>query len=63
MGFVIPFSVTGNPVITIPIGFSGEGLPIGIQCIGRRYEDIKLLEIAAKLCEITGPLKHPSLKY
>lgn len=59
MGFTIPFSVTGNPVITLPIGFSSDGLPIGIQVIGRRYNDIKLLNIASVLSSITGKINYP----
>lgn len=59
MGFTIPFSVTGNPVITLPVGLSSDGLPVGIQVIGRRYHDIKLLDIASVLSCIAGRLNYP----
>lgn len=59
MGFTVPFSVTGNPVITMPIGFSSDGLPIGIQVIGKRYQDIKLLNAASLLSDITGKINYP----
>lgn len=58
-GFTIPFSVTGNPVVTLPIGLSSDGLPIGIQVIGRRYHDIKLLNIASTLSGIAGKMNYP----
>jgi amidase len=62
MGFTIPFSVTGNPVAVLPAGLSGDGLPIGVQVVGRRYDDLRLLEIAAALSEEAGPIGHPKLK-
>ena len=59
MGFTIPFSVTGNPVVTMPIGLSADGLPLGIQVIGRRYCDIGLLNTATALAGIAGKLNYP----
>lgn len=44
-----PFSLTGQPAISIPAGWTAEGLPVGIQVIGRRYEDEKVLQVAAAL--------------
>lgn len=59
MGFTVPFSVTGNPVITVPIGFSSDGLPIGVQLIGKRYQDTKLLNMASVLSDIAGKINYP----
>jgi amidase len=39
-------TVTGLPAISVPCGFTPEGLPVGIQLIGRRWGDRALLEIA-----------------
>ncbi len=41
------FSLTESPVITIPISQDNKGAPIGIQIVGRRFSDHRLLEIAA----------------
>jgi len=30
------FSLTGHPVVTLPIGTTGQGLPLGVQVVGRR---------------------------
>jgi amidase len=49
MGFTTPFSLTANPVIVIPIGKTKEGLPLGIQVIGRRMHDFDLLSKAGML--------------
>lgn len=41
------WSMAGVPVVSLPCGLSGEGLPIGLQLIGRRGEDRRLLSVAA----------------
>ena len=41
-----PANVTGQPSLSIPCGFSEEGLPIGLQLIGRPFEEDILLRIA-----------------
>jgi aspartyl-tRNA(Asn)/glutamyl-tRNA(Gln) amidotransferase subunit A len=42
-----PFNMTGQPAITVPCGFSKDGLPIGLQIVGRRNADIAVLRAAA----------------
>jgi aspartyl-tRNA(Asn)/glutamyl-tRNA(Gln) amidotransferase subunit A len=42
-----PFNISGNPAVTLPCGFHSDGLPIGIQLVGRRGEDARLLRVAA----------------
>jgi len=39
-------SVTGMPAISVPCGFSGEGLPVGLQIVGRRHRDADVLALA-----------------
>jgi len=46
-GFSYPFNFSGNPASTVPVGFSGEGLPIGMQIAGRRFEDSVVLRASA----------------
>lgn len=53
------FSLTGNPVVILPIGQTKEGLPIGVQLVGRRWRDMELLNIAEKLVKVTGAFQHP----
>lgn len=48
-----PFNLTGQPAITVPCGFSGEVLPIGLQIVGRRNADIAVLKAAAAYEEAT----------
>ncbi|MDJ0570053.1 MAG: amidase family protein [Pleurocapsa sp. MO_192.B19] len=53
------FNLTGHPVVVIPIGQTKNGLPIGVQIVGKRWQDLELLAIAQKLTEVTGKLKLP----
>jgi aspartyl-tRNA(Asn)/glutamyl-tRNA(Gln) amidotransferase subunit A len=41
-----PSNTTGLPAITVPCGFSAAGLPIGLQLIGRPFEEALLLQLA-----------------
>lgn len=50
---------TGCPAISIPAGFSSEGLPVGLQLVARVGQDQKLLEIAAAI-EAANPQHHLS---
>ncbi len=39
-------SATGNPAASVPAGFTPEGLPVGIQIVGRNKQDFSVLQIA-----------------
>jgi amidase len=45
----IIFNVSGHPVVTIPIGRIANGLPVGVQLVGRRLEELALLAIAERI--------------
>jgi amidase len=48
------FNITGQPAASIPAGFDANGLPIGIQLVGRHCSEALLLQVAAQL-EIAAP--------
>jgi Asp-tRNA(Asn)/Glu-tRNA(Gln) amidotransferase A subunit family amidase len=54
-----PVNLLGLPAVVIPFGVSSDGLPIGIQLIGRPWEEETLLELAARLEEWRGPFPAP----
>ncbi len=39
-------TVTGLPAISVPCGFTPEGLPIGVQIVGRHLDDLGVLQLA-----------------
>ena len=53
-------SATGNPAASVPGGFTPEGLPVGVQIVGRHKEDFNVLQIAHAFEQATGfGKKHP----
>jgi Asp-tRNA(Asn)/Glu-tRNA(Gln) amidotransferase A subunit family amidase len=53
------FNLLGNPAAVVPVGQSPEGLPIGVQIVGRPWEDEQVLEVAAVLEAQCGSWKIP----
>ena len=47
LSFTFPFNFTGQPAATVPAGFTQDGLPIGLQIVGRRLEDALVLRASA----------------
>lgn len=45
--FTYPFNLSGNPALTIPAGFTAAGLPVGLQIVGRRYDEAAVLRAGA----------------
>jgi Asp-tRNA(Asn)/Glu-tRNA(Gln) amidotransferase A subunit family amidase len=54
-------NLAGFPVVTVPMSKSAEGLPIGVQVIGRPYEDELALSVAHQLEAARGPWQPPDL--
>ena len=61
VGHCRPANFTGLPAISMPCGFTSEGLPVGLQFIGRAFEEASLLRIAHS-CEQPNDWRgrHPS---
>jgi len=47
VGHCRPANFTGLPAISIPCGFTRDGLPVGLQLIGRAFDEVTLLRIAS----------------
>ena len=53
--FTYPFNLTQQPAASIPCGLTGDGLPVGLQIVGPRYEDARVLR-AARAFETLQPI-------
>ena len=55
------FNLLGNPAAVVPVGRSSEGLPIGVQIVGRPWEEERVLSVAAALEARSGAWKIPPI--
>ena len=46
IGFTVGFNMSGQPAASINAGFDSGGLPIGLQIVGRRFDDVGVLAMA-----------------
>ena len=53
------FNLTGHPSVVIPVAKSKDGLPIGVQLVGKRWSEPSLLALAQKVALISGPFIPP----
>ncbi|MEM1284092.1 MAG: amidase [Pseudomonadota bacterium] len=60
--FVTPISLTGHPVVTIPLGLDANGLPVGAQLIGRKGSEHHLIQTAGALCGSLERVECPILQ-
>jgi amidase len=55
------FNLLGFPAVVVPGGFSEDGLPIGVQIVGRPWEEEVVLAVAAALEKAGGGYRAPAL--
>jgi aspartyl-tRNA(Asn)/glutamyl-tRNA(Gln) amidotransferase subunit A len=56
--FSYPFNFTGDPATSVPCGFTRDGLPVGLQIAGRRFDDLGVLQAAAAFEEAQPWAQH-----
>jgi len=55
------FNILGNPAVVVPVGRSASGLPIGVQVIGRPFEEELVLSVAAAIERHSGGYVRPPI--
>jgi amidase len=53
------FNYTGHPAVVLPYTLDRAGLPIGIQLVGKRWSESRLLGMAKALSDVTGAFQRP----
>ncbi|HEX3760525.1 MAG TPA: amidase [Kofleriaceae bacterium] len=54
MEVVVPITMAGSPALNVPAGFSPDGLPMGIQLVGRPHDELGCLQLAHAYEQATG---------
>jgi len=58
--FNIVWNYVGNPAMSVPMGFTRDGLPLAVQIVGRPNDEATLLSLASQLeAELDWPSRHP----
>ena len=47
VAYTYPFNLTGSPGASLPVGFTGEGLPVGLQLVSRSHREVDIFRLAA----------------
>jgi amidase len=55
------FNYTGHPAVVLPYTLDRDGLPIGLQLVGRRWNESQLLGVAKAVSAITGQFRRPPI--
>jgi len=57
IAFTVPFNMSEQPAISVPCAHTADGLPIGLQIAGQRFNDLGVLRIARAFEQLRGPLR------
>ena len=60
--FTVPASLAGVPAMSVPAGLSSEGLPLGLQVIGRHFDEETVFAVSAALEKAAGFTALPELR-
>ena len=55
IGYTVPWNMAENPAASVNGGFSAKGFPIGLQIVGRRFDDLGVLKMAKAFEGMRGP--------
>lgn len=63
MRFIIAPNLLGLPAVSVPIGYDNQGLPIGLQIIGRPWAEASILRLAAAVEDLCPEPKKKPMSY
>lgn len=59
--FTVAMNLAGVPACSVPAGLAENGLPLGLQIVGRRFDDIRVLQLAKHIQEFSGVDNRPTV--
>ena len=60
--FTVPASMAGVPALSVPAGLDSQGLPLGLQLIGRPFDEESLVAIGSALEKAAGFSSLPAMR-
>jgi amidase len=58
--YTMPFNLSGHPAVVIPVGRTENGLPVGLQIVGKRWREVELVAIAQQIDQAVGHYQTPA---
>ncbi|KAA5834527.1 amidase [Saccharopolyspora hirsuta] len=55
IAFTLPYNMSGQPAVSVNCGWTSDGLPIGLQIAGRRFDDVGVLRLASAYEQLRPP--------
>jgi Asp-tRNA(Asn)/Glu-tRNA(Gln) amidotransferase A subunit family amidase len=55
IAFTLPYNMSEQPAVSVNAGYSRDGLPIGLQIAGHRFDDLGVLQLARAWERLRGP--------
>ena len=59
--FTVAMNLAGVPACSVPAGLAENGLPLGLQIVGRRFDDMRVLQLAKHIQEFSGVNNRPTV--
>jgi aspartyl-tRNA(Asn)/glutamyl-tRNA(Gln) amidotransferase subunit A len=60
IAFTVPFNMSEQPAASINWGYSADGLPIGVQIVGQRFDDAGVMRMARLIERLRPPQRRPT---
>jgi Asp-tRNA(Asn)/Glu-tRNA(Gln) amidotransferase A subunit family amidase len=57
IAFTVPFNMSEQPAASLCAGYDNDGLPIGLQIVGHRFDDLGVLRLSRTYEQLRGPLR------
>ena len=58
--FTVAMNLAGIPACSVPAGLAGNGLPLGLQVVGKRFDDLRVLQLAKHIEQFAGIDNRPT---
>jgi Asp-tRNA(Asn)/Glu-tRNA(Gln) amidotransferase A subunit family amidase len=55
IGYTVAFNMSEQPASSVNAGYTSDGLPIGLQIVGQRFDDIGVMRLSRAFEELRGP--------